>query len=101
MLQHRMEIYGLCSDCCSKRNPLIPLAMAKPGETVFVREVAGCRHKQSRLASMGLRAGDRVEIINNTGGGRVILGLQNTRLAIGRGMAKKIMVSPVQDISGE
>jgi Fur family transcriptional regulator, ferric uptake regulator len=101
MLQHRMEIYGLCSDCCSKRNPLIPLAMTKPGETVFVREVAGCRHKQSRLASMGLRAGDRVEIINNTGGGRVILGLQNTRLAIGRGMAKKIMVSPVQDISGE
>jgi len=44
-----------------------------------------------------LRAGDRVEIINNTGGGRVILGLENMRLAIGRGMAKRIMVSPMQD----
>ncbi len=97
MLQHRMEIYGLCSDCCSKRKPLMPLAMAKAGETVFVREVARCKHKQSRLASMGLRAGDRVEIINNPGGGRVILGLENTRLAIGRGMAKRIMVSPAQD----
>ncbi len=95
MLQHRMEIYGLCSDCYGKRKPLIPLAMAKAGETVFIREVAGCRHKQSRLASMGLKSGDRVEIINNTGGGRVILGLENTRLAIGRGMANKIMVSPV------
>ncbi len=99
MLQHRMEIYGLCSDCCSKRKPLIPLSMAKAGETVFVRDVAECRHKQNRLASMGLRAGDRIEIINNTGGGRVILGLDNTRLAIGRGMAKRIMVSPVQDAS--
>jgi len=97
MLQHRMEIYGLCSDCCANRKPLIPLAMAKAGETVFVREVAGCKFKQGRLTSMGLRAGDRVEIINNTGGGRVILGLENTRLAIGRGMAKRIMVSPLQD----
>ena len=75
----------------------MPLVMAKTGETVFVQDVAGCKHKQSRLASMGLRAGDRVEIINNPGGGRVILGLENTRLAIGRGMAKRIMVSPVQD----
>ena len=97
MLQHRMEIYGLCSGCCSQRKPLMPLVMAKTGETVFVQDVAGCKHKQSRLASMGLRAGDRVEIINNPGGGRVILGLENTRLAIGRGMAKRIMVSPVQD----
>ena len=47
---------------------------------------------------MGLRAGDRVEIINNPGGGWVILGLENTRLAIGRGMAKRIMVSLAQDI---
>ena len=99
MLQHRMEIYGLCSDCYSKRNPLMPLIMAKPGEKVVVREVAGCRHKQARLTSMGLRPGDRVEIINNTGGGRVILGLENTRLAIGRGMANKIMVSLSENTS--
>lgn len=97
MLQHRMEIYGLCSDCCSQRKPLMPLAMAKAGETVFVQDVVGCKHKQSRLASMGLRSGDRVEIINNPGGGRIILGLENTRLAIGRGMANRIMVSPEQD----
>jgi Fur family ferric uptake transcriptional regulator len=69
------------------------------GNRVRKRDVAECRHKQNRLASMGLRPGDRIEIINNTGGGRVILGLDNTRLAIGRGMAKRIMVSPVQDAS--
>ena len=97
MLQHRMEIYGLCSNCCSEREPLMPLAMTKAGETVLVRDVAGCKHKQGRLASMGLRPGDRVEIINNTGGGRVILGLGSTRLAIGRGMANKIMVSAVKN----
>ena len=75
----------------------MPLIMAKPGETVIVREMTGCRHKQTRLASMGLRPGDRVEIIENTVGGRVILGLQNARLAIGRGMANKIMVSLVEN----
>ncbi len=97
MLQHRMEIYGLCSECCKKRKPLMPLSMAKTGETVYVRDVAGCKHKQGRLASMGLKSGDRVEIINNTGGGRVILGLESTRLAIGRGMANKIMISPEKE----
>ena len=93
MLQHRMDIYGLCSDCYSKRHRLMPLIMAKTGETVTVHEMTTCQHKQTRLATMGLKPGDQVEIVNNTGGGRIILGHGGTRLAIGRGMANKIMVS--------
>jgi Fur family ferric uptake transcriptional regulator len=93
MLQHRMEIYGICSRCLAKRQPLIPLLMAKPGETVVIREMAGGRMARSRLADMGLRVGDQVEIINNAGHGRIILGHDCTRLAVGRGIAKKIMVS--------
>ena len=93
MLQHRMEIYGLCSECLEQRKPLMPLGLAKPGERVIIREMAGGRSALSRLSSMGLRPGDQIEIINNTGHGRIILGHDYTRLAIGRGVAHKIMVS--------
>jgi Fur family ferric uptake transcriptional regulator len=93
MLQHRMEIYGLCSGCLAQRKPLIHLALAKPGERVLIREMTGGKGALSRLSSMGLRLGDQIEIINNTGKGRIILGHGNMRLAIGRGIAQKIVVS--------
>jgi len=93
MLQHKMEIYGLCAECRAQRRPLMPLAMAKPGERVVIREMAGGKTAKSRMADMGLRLGDHMEIISNSGEGRLILGRDCTRLAIGRGIAQKIMVS--------
>jgi Fur family transcriptional regulator, ferric uptake regulator len=92
MLQHRMEIYGLCSDCLSRRQRLMPLAVAKPGEQVIIRELSGGRTRRARLAALGLRPGDTIEVIANSGQGRIILGHGHTRLAIGRGVAQVIMV---------
>ena len=93
MLQHRMDIYGICSRCLKRRKPLMPLAMARPREQVVIREItAGCS-KQSELLNMGLRTGDTIEIISNSGRGRIILGHGQTRIGIGRGIAQKIMVS--------
>ena len=93
MLQHRMEIYGLCSECFAGRRGLMPLAMAKTGERVVIREMGRGRTARARLASMGLRTGDHITVINNTGQGRIILGHGYTRLAVGRGFAQSIMVS--------
>jgi Fur family ferric uptake transcriptional regulator len=93
MLQHKMEIYGLCADCRAQRRPLMPLSMAKPGETVIVREMLGGQSARSRMSDLGLRLNDHIEIINNSGVGRLILAKDCTRLAIGRGIAQKIMVS--------
>jgi len=93
MLQHRMEIYGLCSECLAQRRPLMPLAMAKNGERVVVREMAGGMSARTRLADMGFRTGDHIESINNNGMGRLILGHDCMRLALGRGIAQKIMFS--------
>ncbi|MFH1350575.1 MAG: transcriptional repressor [Pseudomonadota bacterium] len=93
ILQHKMEIYGLCSQCISQRSPLMPLAMAKPGERLVITDIMGGSHVRERLASMGLKRGDHLEIINNNGLGRLIVGHGPTRLALGRGMAQKIMVS--------
>lgn len=93
MLQHKMEIYGICSDCLARRQPLLPLTVAKPGERVEIKEMAGGRNAQGRLTSMGLRRGDVLEVISNNGQGRLIVGHGTTRLALGRGVGEKIMVS--------
>jgi len=79
----------------------LPLALAKTGERVVIREIAGGRTARARLASMGLRTGDPVEVINNTGEGRIILGHDCTRLAIGRGLAQTIIVSLPDDGRGQ
>jgi len=93
LLQHKMEIYGICSDCLALRQPLIPLAMGKPGERLEIKNMAGGRRAQGRLTSMGLRRGDVLEVISNNGQGRMIVGHGTTRMALGRGVAEKIVVS--------
>jgi Fur family ferric uptake transcriptional regulator len=93
MLQHKMEIYGLCSGCMKERSPVMPLAMAKSREKVAIRGIMGGKNARARLASMGLRSGDFLEVINNNGLGRLIIGHGATRLAMGRGIAQKILVS--------
>jgi len=93
MLQHKMEIYGICSECLALRQPLMPLVMAKPGERVEIKDMMGGRSAMGRLASMGLRRGDVLEVISNNAQGRLIVGHGTTRLALGRGVAEKITVS--------
>jgi Fur family ferric uptake transcriptional regulator len=93
MLQHKMEIYGVCAECMKKRSPLMSLSMAKSGEKVVIKDMTGGKNVRTRLSSMGLRLGDTLEVINNNGLGRLIVGHGPTRLALGRGVAQKIMVS--------
>jgi Fur family transcriptional regulator, ferric uptake regulator len=93
MLQHKMEIYGLCAQCLGKRRSLLPLLLAKTGERVVIKEMTGGSIARARLAAMGLRPGDEIEIIKNDGQGRLILAHGNTRLALGKGVASKILVS--------
>ena len=94
VLQHKMEIYGLCSDCLKDRVRLMPLSFAQEGELGIVQEFMGGAGAQLRLATLGLRKGDEVEVITNRGAGQLVVAVNGTRLALGRGIAKKIMVKP-------
>ena len=94
MLQHKMEIYGLCLDCIHTGKSLVSLAATKEGEHVKIKEFSGGREMQMRLAAIGLRSGDEVEVITNSGHGPLVLALNCRRLAVGRGIAQKIMISP-------
>jgi len=44
-----------------------------------------------RLAELGLTPGVEMEVLQNKGG-PILLAVRSTRLAIGRGMANKVMV---------
>jgi Fur family transcriptional regulator, ferric uptake regulator len=94
MLQHKMEIYGICSHCLKDRNKVIPLDMAKPGERLIIEDITGGDSARMRLMTMGLRQGDEIEVITNNGQGQVVIALEFQRLALGRGLAQKILVQP-------
>ena len=92
MLQHKMEIYGLCSKCMVNRKKRIPLHKAKSGEKLVVKELEAGKYMQLRISSMGLKIGDTIEVVSNGLGGQVVIAVGENRLVIGTGMAQKIWV---------
>ncbi len=96
MLQHKMEIYGICAHCLKNRIQLMPLIMAKAGERLMLKEFSGGVNARSRLLSMGLRLGDEIEVITNISQGQMAIAADYKRYVIGRGLAQKILVEPVK-----
>jgi len=70
----------------------MPLAMVRPGELVTVTGVRAGRGLLRRLADMGLISGIQVRVINSRMPGPVLIDLRGSRVALGRGVAQKIMV---------
>jgi Fur family transcriptional regulator, ferric uptake regulator len=96
-LQHKMELYGICAGCMKDHARLMSLTLAKQGERVKVTEFTGCSESRMRLLSMGIRIGDEVQVITNLGKGQMAIAVDFKRFVIGRGLAQKIMVLPVQE----
>lgn len=96
MLQHKMEIYGICSDCLQSRAHLISLDLAKPGEHLVIKDFNGGAGAHMRLLTMGLRLGDRIDVITNQQRGQMVIAIDNKRYVLGRGLTEKIMVEPGQ-----
>ena len=94
MLQHKMEIYGICSKCMENRDILVSLHKAKQGEKLIVKEFEAGKNMQLRISSMGLKIGDLIEIVSNGFGGQVVIAIGENRLVLGKGMAEKIRVQP-------
>jgi Fur family ferric uptake transcriptional regulator len=92
MLQHKMEIYGICNRCLKEQQRMLPLAAAKAGEQLRVKEFSGGTQARMRLLTMGLRVGDRLEVITNHASGQVVVAVGFHRYVLGRGLAQKIMV---------
>ena len=76
---------------CPAAAKAFPLAMAGEGERVRIRTLQGGKGLAKRLTELGLNPGIEVRIVARQGGGLVVA-RGETRLALGGGMASKILV---------
>lgn len=100
LLQHKMELYGICQRCLDRRDLPIFLEAAKSGERLVIRAFIGGTRSKLRLLTMGLRVGDVIEVITNVSHGQLVIAADFKRLVLGRGLARKILVSPFSATDG-
>ncbi|MBC7318010.1 ferrous iron transport protein A [Candidatus Bipolaricaulota bacterium] len=76
----------------------IPLSQLPPGEAGQVYAVLGPgRGVQLRLLSLGLRPGATVRVLGRgPGHGPLLVEVNGTRVALGRGVAHRVLVIPSQ-----
>ncbi len=69
----------------------MPLTMVHTGEKNFVKKVGGREETRQFLSSLGFVPGSRVTVINEING-NVIVSVKESRVAISRDMAARIIV---------
>lgn len=69
----------------------MPLTLAKVGEVNIIKKIGGKQEVRAHLENLGFVAGGRVSIVN-TIGGNVIVNVKESRIAISKEMAQKIMI---------
>jgi len=74
----------------------LTLDLAKPGDRLVIKGYNGGIKFKMRLITMGLRVGDTIEVITNSGRDQVVIAVQSSRYVLGRGMASKILVEQIQ-----
>mgnify|MGYP003104439822 CR=1 FL=1 len=70
---------------------MMPLTMTKPGETVTIRRVSGKDQVRQHLAELGFVVDGQVTVISQIAG-NLIVQVKESRVALDRTMANRIMV---------
>ena len=70
---------------------MMPLSMVKEGQEASIKRVGGKEEVRRHLENMGFVAGTDLKVVS-TNGGNVIVTVKESRVAISREMANKIMV---------
>ena len=87
--------------------PLGLLGAAERAEVMEVKSGAMCasggtatgaaaRSCHNRVEDMGLRVGKVLEVLSNEGRGPILLKVDESRIAMGRGMAMRILVRRIE-----
>ena len=69
----------------------MPLTFAKEGEPASIKKVGGREDTRQFLENLGFVTGAAVTVIS-TVGGNLIVKIKDSRIAIGKDMASRIMV---------
>lgn len=70
---------------------MIPLSIAKPGETSYIKKITGKDGVRQHLAEMGFVVGSKITVVAEISG-NLILNVKGTRVALNQEMAKRIMI---------
>ena len=70
---------------------MMPLTMLSTGETNTIKKVGGKKETKRFLENLGFVAGGNVTVVSETGG-NLIVNIKDSRVAIGKDMANKIIV---------
>ncbi len=69
-----------------------PLAMLPQGINVKVVKIVGGKGITRRLVEMGFTPGENVKILHSDFSGPILVNVKGSRVALGRGIAMKIIV---------
>ena len=70
---------------------MMPLTMARPGETTVIRKITGRDEGRQQLAELGFVVDESVTVISEMAG-NLILQVKDSRVAVDRTMANRIMI---------
>lgn len=70
---------------------MMPLTMAKPGETVIIRKITGKDEVRQHLAELGFVVDSTITVVNEMAG-NLILQVKDCRIALDRTMANRILI---------
>ena len=70
---------------------MLPLTMANPGEPVTIKKIGGKAETKKFLETVGFVVGGVVTVVSEING-NMIVNVKDSRVAIGKDMANKIMV---------
>lgn len=70
---------------------MMPLSMLNEGEPVEVKKVGGKDETRKFLENLGFVPGSMVTVVSQIGG-NIIVNVRDSRVAIGKDMANKILV---------
>ena len=70
---------------------MMPLALANWGEANIIKKIGGTPEVKKHLENLGFVVGGDVTVVNSLGG-NLIVNVKESRVALSREMAQKIMV---------
>jgi ferrous iron transport protein A len=71
----------------------MPLTIVEAGRCVRLIAVEAGHGLRGRLAAMGLVPGAEIEVFRNSMHGPFLINVKGSRIVLGRGMARKIVVA--------
>lgn len=69
----------------------MPITFSKPGDRAVIRKITGSDKVRQHLAELGFVVDEEVTVVNEIAG-NLILQVKESRIALDKGMASRIMI---------